>query len=273
MNQDHIDKKWIEDGFEDVLAKARTGLGFELLALSEASSLSIKEINRLLQGEFNADHLSKIAKPLGLNAKALLTLVEGKYSPQVQPPDSLVQMTSDYSGLMLVNAFLYIQDTSAWLFDTGADAEWVFDLIEDRNLDLKGILITHGHRDHIACLKPLVNRFRCPAYGHSRLATRGILPIEWGQQLDIAGLKLECRQTTGHAADGITYVISGTPCIAFVGDAIFAGSMGGPKISYEEALETAHQSILSLPEETILCPGHGCMTTVGYEKEHNPFFA
>jgi glyoxylase-like metal-dependent hydrolase (beta-lactamase superfamily II) len=61
--------------------------------------------------------------------------------------------------------------------------------------------------------------------------------------------------------------------IAVVGDSIFAGSMGGGNISYKEAIKNNVEKILTLPDETIICPGHGPMTTVGEEKAHNPFFA
>ena len=57
-----------------------------------------------------------------------------------------------------------------------------------------------------------------------------------------------------------------------VGDALFAGSMGGGMVSYADALRTNREKIMSLPDETVLCPGHGPMTTVGEEKKHNPFF-
>ena len=60
--------------------------------------------------------------------------------------------------------------------------------------------------------------------------------------------------------------------IAIVGDAIFAGSMGGGMISYEDALRTNREKIMTLPDDTVLCPGHGPLTTVGREKKNNPFF-
>jgi glyoxylase-like metal-dependent hydrolase (beta-lactamase superfamily II) len=68
-------------------------------------------------------------------------------------------------------------------------------------------------------------------------------------------------------------MVSGLPNrIAVVGDAMFAGSMGGGGVSYADALQTNRQNILSLPDDTILCPGHGPLTTVGQEKVNNPFF-
>ena len=86
-------------------------------------------------------------------------------------------------------------------------------------------------------------------------------------------LKIETRQTSGHSAGGITYVISGLPRpVAVVGDAIFAGSMGGGAVSYTDALRNNRNKIFTLPNEAVLCPGHGPLTTVGEEKLHNPFF-
>jgi len=60
--------------------------------------------------------------------------------------------------------------------------------------------------------------------------------------------------------------------IAIVGDAIFAGSMGGGMVSYQDALQTNREKIMTLADDTVLCPGHGPMTTVGEEKKNNPFF-
>ena len=72
----------------------------------------------------------------------------------------------------------------------------------------------------------------------------------------------------------MTFVITGLASpVAIVGDSIFAGSMGGGNVSYEDAVQNNLQKILTLPNETVLCPGHGPMTTVREEKEHNAFFA
>ncbi len=60
--------------------------------------------------------------------------------------------------------------------------------------------------------------------------------------------------------------------VAIVGDAIFAGSMGGGKVSYADALATNRKEIFSLPDDTIIAPGHGPMTSVGEEKARNPFY-
>jgi glyoxylase-like metal-dependent hydrolase (beta-lactamase superfamily II) len=72
----------------------------------------------------------------------------------------------------------------------------------------------------------------------------------------------------------MTFVATGLARpIAIVGDSLFAGSMGGGTVSYKDAVQNNLEKILTLPDETIICPGHGPMTSVGEEKKHNPFFA
>jgi glyoxylase-like metal-dependent hydrolase (beta-lactamase superfamily II) len=72
----------------------------------------------------------------------------------------------------------------------------------------------------------------------------------------------------------MTFVATGLARpIAIVGDSLFAGSMGGGTVSYKDAVRNNLEKILTLPDETIICPGHGPMTSIGEEKKHNPFFA
>ena len=86
-------------------------------------------------------------------------------------------------------------------------------------------------------------------------------------------LSLVAKHTHGHSVGGLTYIIDGLEKpVAVVGDAIFAGSMGGGMVSYTDALRTNREKIMSLADDTILCPGHGPLTTVREEKQNNPFF-
>jgi glyoxylase-like metal-dependent hydrolase (beta-lactamase superfamily II) len=72
----------------------------------------------------------------------------------------------------------------------------------------------------------------------------------------------------------MTFVVRGLARpVAIVGDSLFAGSMGGGNVSYQDAIQNNLEKILILPDNTVLCPGHGPLTTVGEEKRHNPFFA
>ena len=82
---------------------------------------------------------------------------------------------------------------------------------------------------------------------------------------------LIAKHTHGHSIGGLTYVIDGLEKpVAVVGD-IFAGSMGGGMVSYEDALNTNREKIMTLLEDTILCPGHGPLTTIAEEKRTTRF--
>ena len=97
-----------------------------------------------------------------------------------------------------------------------------------------------------------------------------------GAAVAVGDLSVSARLTPGHAEDGVTYVIEGwpdsVPAVAVVGDAIFAGSMGKDFNTPELAQAKVREEILSLPGDTLICPGHGPLTTVAEEQSNNPFF-
>jgi glyoxylase-like metal-dependent hydrolase (beta-lactamase superfamily II) len=86
-------------------------------------------------------------------------------------------------------------------------------------------------------------------------------------------LKIEARLTWGHSRGGTSCYITGLARpVVVVGDALFASSMGGGMISYSDALKTNLDQLFTLPDDTIVCPGHGPLTSIGEEKAHNPFY-
>ena len=96
--------------------------------------------------------------------------------------------------------------------------------------------------------------------------------IDEGYASAVGCLSVEMFNTTGHTTGGATYVVKGlSRNFAIVGDAIFAGSMGGPNVSYEDSLKGLNR-ILSLDDDTVLASGHGPLTTVGQEKRMNCFY-
>jgi glyoxylase-like metal-dependent hydrolase (beta-lactamase superfamily II) len=179
---------------------------------------------------------------------------------------------------MTVNCYLVWDETSreAALFDTGFDAGAILDTLAEERLELRHIFITHSHYDHVHALGEIR-----AAQPDARLHTSSKnAPAKQrnqpGEIVSLGGLRITHRETPGHAADGVTYVISGwpdrAPDVAIVGDAIFAGSMGRGNDSWDLARQKVREQILTLPPETLLCPGHGPLTTVTEERTHNPFF-
>jgi glyoxylase-like metal-dependent hydrolase (beta-lactamase superfamily II) len=149
----------------------------------------------------------------------------------------------------------------------------MLETIKEHGLTVKLILLTHSHGDHILELDRLVEKTGAPAFIGEKEPVEGAESFTPGKTFSVGSLTIESRSTWGHSPGGVTYVVRGlSRTVAIVGDAIFAGSMGGGNISYQDALQTNRDNILSLPEETVICPGHGPLTTVGEQKRVNPFF-
>jgi len=179
---------------------------------------------------------------------------------------------------LTVNSFLVWDEAThdAALFDTGLDASLALSAIAAEGLNLRHIFITHSHWDHVEALP----QFRA-AWPKARLHTGSrSAPVDQRNKpaeiIQLGGLRITHRETPGHAADGVTYLIGNwpddAPHVAVVGDTIFAGSMGNGNGQWDQAKQNVREQILSLPVETLVCPGHGPLTTVAEEKEHNPFF-
>jgi glyoxylase-like metal-dependent hydrolase (beta-lactamase superfamily II) len=159
-------------------------------------------------------------------------------------------------------------------FDTGADCGGMLRLVEEEKLTVRLVLLTHAHPDHVADLRRLRQATEAPVYISELEPEEGAEPIAEGKRFNVGRLEIEARLTSGHSPGGMTYVVTGLDRpLAIVGDSLFAGSMGGGNVSYEDALRNNRDKILTLPDQTIVCPGHGPLTTVGKEKRDNPFFA
>jgi len=265
----------LEDNFADVLGKAQRGRGISDSELSEKSGIPSEKIRELRNGEFDEQALLRVAPVLGLAPRALVDLAKGDWQPQEIQLDGLAQFSTHY-GEMLVNAYLIWdpETKDAAAFDTGADCSNMLQLVKKKNLEVKLILLTHAHPDHVADLSRLHKETGAPIFISARESAPSAEPIDEGKHFQLGKIDIESRLTWGHSPGGMTYVANGLARpVALVGDSLFAGSMGGGNVSYNDALRNNLEKILTLPDETIICPGHGPMTTVGEEKQHNPFFA
>lgn len=267
----------IEDFFEDILGKAMRGLGIQAQQLSETSGIPLETIQELAEGQFTDEAaLRSLASALELDPDALVVSAKKEWYPQAIDLDGLRQFNTPWHD-MLVNAFLVWDPLTriAAAFDTGTDASEILTAVKSLDLDLKSIFITHTHGDHVADLKTLLNG--CGAatsiYANRLEPIPDAAEFDEGTSFAIGDLRVHTFTTSGHSIGGTTYYIEGlAQPIAIVGDALFAGSMGGGQISFKDALENNRNKILTLPDNTILCPGHGPMSTIAEEKVHNPFF-
>lgn len=266
----------LEDNSGDVIGKAQRGLEISDSDLSEKSGANADAIRKVRDGQVDEATLRAIAPALNLDANALVDLAQGKYKPKsIENVDGLAQFSTDYNG-MLVNAYLVWDAGSkqAIAFDTGADCNGMLKLAGKEGLNINMILLTHAHPDHVADLPHLREETGAQIFAPAREPVPGAENIEEGKHFRLGKLDIEARLTWGHSPGGITFIVNGLARpVAIVGDSMFAGSMGGGSVSYKDAVQTNFEKILTLPDETIICPGHGPMTSVGEEKEHNPFFA
>ncbi|MEM1059508.1 MAG: MBL fold metallo-hydrolase [Verrucomicrobiota bacterium] len=267
----------LEDEWVDVLNKAITGPNRDPGLLSRQSGVPETEIKRLCAGKLQVRHLEALAPKLGLRPAPLLDLAQDRYHPEVAPPEEGFLAHTTPFGDMDVNAYLIWDPASkrGLIFDTGGNAKTMLDRVRQEGITVQGVFLTHAHGDHIFDLPAVLKATKAPAWIGEGEEIPEARPFSAGHAFDLAGFHIETRLTRGHSPYGITYVIHGHPCghaIAVVGDALFAGSMGGGRVDYADALKTTRERILSLPGDTLLCPGHGPLTTVALEKKHNPFF-
>jgi glyoxylase-like metal-dependent hydrolase (beta-lactamase superfamily II) len=265
----------LEDNFTDIIGKAQRGLGISDSQLAEKSGASVDAIRQLREGDFDRATIERIAPALELNGRGLADLAEGKFQPRAVKLEGLAQFNTPYHD-MQVNAYLVWDRASrkAIAFDSGANCSAMLEHTRKHGLTIKLILLTHAHPDHVADLARLGRETGAPIYLSNRETAAGAQPIEEGKKFTVGALEIESRLTWGHSPGGMTFVVRGLQRpLAIVGDSLFAGSMGGGNVSYPDAVKNNHEKILTLPDNTVLCPGHGPMTTVGEEKAHNPFFA
>lgn len=269
----------LEDKFGDIIRKAMRGKKIQPADLARQIGLTEPQLAEMFDDRFTPpdDTIRKLAPLLSLHTGALLDSAHNRWQPRPICLDCLAQISAPYDDF-IVNTFL-LWDTSskrAVLFDAGPAFPAIEQAARQHGLHVEWIALTHTHRDHIATLAEAQKTFRATTVTSPREPAPGAQPVREGDILQAGRMKIEVRETEGHSVGGLTFVVTGlegAPAIAVVGDALFAGSMGGPMISYENLTRNIREKILSLPAEAILCPGHGPPTTVGEEKQHNPFFA
>ncbi len=271
----------LEDNLGDIISKSRASANVSVQDAAAAAGLSVDEFSAFAEtGKITRrPNFQAVAVKLGLHAAKLEGIANG-WLPAKRDLGiwrELRMITTAGTGFN-VNCYLIWDEVTreAALFDTGFEAQPIFDLIDGNTLQLKHVFITHTHADHVAALDPIRSRFpKVKLHSNARSA-----PVDQRNRandfIHLGSLRITNRDTPGHAEDGVTYVIGNwpddAPSVSVVGDAIFAGSMGGAQQLADLAKQKIRDQIFSLPADTLICPGHGPVTTVGEEKEHNPFF-
>jgi glyoxylase-like metal-dependent hydrolase (beta-lactamase superfamily II) len=271
----------LEDHAGDIIRKARDMSKASISDAARAAGLTEGELQGLEESGRAArkPNCAALAGLMGLSAGKLEAILGG-WAPAEKDLGTWRELRclSTTDGEMAVNSYLVWDEVSreAALFDTGWSAREVIELVEVNHLQLRHLFITHSHEDHIAALDEVRQNFPKVRLHFSSASA----PVDQRNRpndfIQLGSLRITNRDTPGHAADGTTYVIGNwpedAPYVAVVGDAIFAGSIGRGNQSWDLAKEKVRERIFSLPPETLICPGHGPLTTVAEELAHNPFF-
>jgi len=180
------------------------------------------------------------------------------------------------------------------IIDTGLSPQPLLDFLRDNKLNPLAVIFTHGHADHIAGAAPLradypaiklvihkldADMLTSPQRNLSLLAG-GIyktdpadIIIDKQGPVEFAGIKLNVLHTPGHSPGGISLYCEAEKLV-FTGDALFAGSIGRtdfPGANHNQLICSVKEKLLTLPDETVVYPGHGPATTISREKAANPF--
>lgn len=197
-------------------------------------------------------------------------------------------------GSVSTNCYILYQEDArrALVFDPADDVQRIQTVIEENRLQLEAVLLTHGHFDHILAAEQLCRQSGCLMYAHEAEAIVACdvelnLSAQFGagcqlkvdqllkdnQQLELAGFSIRVIHTPGHTKGSACYYFE-KEGLLFSGDTLFAGSVGRtdfPTGSSSQLLRSVKDKLLLLPDETKVLPGHGDTSTIGYEKEHNPY--
>jgi glyoxylase-like metal-dependent hydrolase (beta-lactamase superfamily II) len=271
----------LEDHLGDIVRKARKAVNVSADAAARAAGLTEAELGALEESGKTPKqpNLAALATLLNLHPGKLEQIARG-WLPSEKDLGAWRELRriETQQGGAAVNYYLIWDEVSrdAAVFDTGWTAEPAIALIEENQFTLRHIFLTHSHDDHMGGLARLRERF---PKAHLHTSAKSAPPQHRNRANDfihLGSLRITNRDTPGHAEDGVTYVIGtwpeDAPHVAIVGDAIFAGSMGTGFQSWDLAKQKIRDQIFTLPPDTLICAGHGPLTTVAEEKAHNPNF-
>ncbi len=211
-----------------------------------------------------------------------------------------VQILTVESQPFAENSYVVWKDGSsdAFAIDPGFEPELIVEALNDRGLTLVAIVCTHGHCDHIAgntALKqaypeaPIIigagdalmftdsRRNMGAMFGFDVTSPQADRVVTDGESLTVAGIPMEVHEIPGHSPGHVVYVIRETqPVTVLGGDVLFRGSVGRtdfPGGSHEQLKAGIRRVLWPLPDNTVVYPGHGPVTTTGHEKRTNPYVA
>ncbi|RBW46866.1 MBL fold metallo-hydrolase [Psychromonas sp. B3M02] len=182
----------------------------------------------------------------------------------------------------------------AAIVDPGGESERILSAIKNHNVTVDKIILTHGHLDHVGGTEALLAKLDIPVLGPEKedafwlqqLETQSTMfgfphttsfePTKWleeGEELKVGNIKLDILHIPGHTPGHIA-LFDAKSKQAIVGDILFNGAVGRsdfPRGNHQQLISGIKQKLLTLPQDTLIYPGHGPTTTIGQEQKSNPY--
>jgi glyoxylase-like metal-dependent hydrolase (beta-lactamase superfamily II) len=271
----------LEDTFGDILRKAMRGNGIDTARLASASGVPAAAIAKWLKddGAASDDEARALATVLRLDAGKLAdSAAQRWYPPSVERSDVRrhPQMPQPSNGYV----FFLEGGRTAALVDPAGIPQNLLRILRDGDYHLQYILITHKHADHCDATADVAKAFPPARIVMHALDVHAIGPLARkttllrdGESLPFGEAStIRMLHTPGHTDGSSCYIFKDT---LFSGDTLFAASVGGAygdASTYDDILNSVRSKLFTLPQDTVVMPGHGPPTTIALEKEHNPFF-
>ncbi len=183
----------------------------------------------------------------------------------------------------------------ALVIDPGLEPKLILDFLQSRELKVSAILCTHGHADHIGGNEAMKNAFPdapliigenekhlltdananvSALFGTPITSPPADATVVEGDVLEYADIRLEVLEIPGHSPGHVVFVFRDEPCQVYGGDVLFHNGIGRydfPGSNGPLLFQGIREKLFTLPDDTVVYPGHGDETTIGYERQHNPF--
>jgi hydroxyacylglutathione hydrolase len=273
----------LEDELGDVLEKAARQAGLTYEQIAAAADVDVARIQDAIdyRPDLSAAELNRLAQVLNLNEVGLSALAQNAYPrPEIGGlPFCLFPLRMPF-GVGVANAYVVSSgcDDTGVLFDTGASGAELLRAWPARIKRLAAVFVTHYEAEHIGGLEEVMAKFELNHfYGPPTGRWPRCLGLGEGQCVEVGGLSITALLTPGHAVEHNCYLVGAAnrPAqreLLISGDLIFAGSLGGGYFCCQRQLKHARRVLEKLPDDALIAPGHGPLSTAGNERRFNPFF-
>jgi hydroxyacylglutathione hydrolase len=271
----------LEDTFGDILKMAMRGTGARSPQLAHATGIPAETVEQWLKDEGAAtdEQARALATVLALDGGKLAdSAAQRWHPPPIERPD--VRRHSQDPQPSNGYVFFLEQDRRAALVDPAGIPQNLLRVLRDGDYHLQYVLITHKHADHCDATGDVARAFPQAQIVMHSLDVQAIGPLAKSALLlrdgetlpfgDDAAIRM--LHTPGHTDGSSSFLFRGS---LFSGDTLFAASVGGAygdNSTYGDILNSVRSKFFTLPDDTVVMPGHGPPSTIALEKQHNPFF-